>query len=88
MQHVRRRQDKVRKLRGLYSGVNIRRDELEPAEAQVALSQEEMIQRVKENAGRELTAEEIREQVRRDFGLALPDCDPSLMRRRPDQRGL
>ena len=52
LQHVRRRQDKVRKLKGLYTGVNILADELEPVEgASIALSEAEMIQRVKENAG-------------------------------------
>ena len=52
--HVRRRQDKVRKLKGLYTGVNILADELGPVEdAQIALSEEQMIQRVKENAGRD-----------------------------------
>jgi hypothetical protein len=71
IQHVRRRQDKVRKLKGLYSGVNILPDELEPVEAQIALSEEEMIARVKENAGRELTAEEIKEHVHRDFGVRI-----------------
>jgi hypothetical protein len=69
IQHVRRRQDKVRKLKGLYTGVNILPDELEAAEAQIALSEEEMIQRVKENAGRELRPDEVREHVHRDFGL-------------------
>ena len=72
LQHVRRRQDKVRKLRGLYTGVNILRDELEPIEgAAIALTQEEMIARVKENAGRELSADEIREHVHRDFGVMI-----------------
>lgn len=69
IQHVRRRQDKVRKLKGLYTGVNILADELEPVEgASIALSEAEMIQRVKENAGRELTPEEIQEHVHRDLG--------------------
>jgi predicted nucleic acid-binding Zn-ribbon protein len=71
IQHVRRRQDKVRKLKGLYTGVNILPDELEPAEAQIALTSEEMIARVKENAGRELTDEEVREHVHRDFGVMI-----------------
>ena len=71
LQHVRRRQDKVRKLRGLYTGVNILPDELEPTEAQIALTQEEMIARVKENAGRALTTEEVREHVHRDFGVMI-----------------
>ncbi len=71
LQHVRRRQDKVRKLKGLYTGVNILADELEPVEAQIALTETEMIERVKENAGRELSADEIREHVHRDFGVRL-----------------
>jgi hypothetical protein len=71
IQHVRRRQDKVRRLRGLYTGVNILPDELEPAEAQIALSEADMIARVKENAGRELSMEEVREHVHRDFGMNL-----------------
>jgi hypothetical protein len=83
MQHVRRRQDKVRKLKGLYTGVNIRRDELEPAEAQIALSEADMIARVKENAGRELRADEVREHVRRDFGVELRLCQLSFACARP-----
>lgn len=72
IQHVRRRQDKVRKLKGLYTGVNILADELEPVEsASIALTQEEMIARVKENAGRELTDDEVREHVHRDFGVMI-----------------
>lgn len=72
IQHVRRRQDKVRKLKGLYTGVNILADELEPVEsASIALTQEEMISRVKENAGRELTDDEVREHVHRDFGVMI-----------------
>lgn len=70
-----------RKLKGLYTGVNILPDELESAETQLALTPEEMIARVKENAGRELTHEEIVDQVRRDFGIVLlPAC--SARRRR------
>lgn len=71
IQHLQRRQDKIRKLKGLYTGVNILPDELEDATPQLALTPEEMIQRVKENAGRELTHEEIVEQVRQDFGFNL-----------------
>lgn len=71
MQHVRRRQDKVRKLKGLYTGVNVLPDELGDAEVQVTLSEAEMIARVQENAGRELSFEEIRDHVRRDFGVNL-----------------
>lgn len=71
IQHLQRRQDKIRKLRGLYTGVNILPDELEQAQAQLALTPEEMIARVKENAGRELSYEEIVEHVRRDFGIVL-----------------
>ena len=72
IQHVRRRQDKVRRLRGLYTGVNILADELQPVEsAPIALSEADMITRVKENAGRELTEEEVREHVHRDFGVLI-----------------
>jgi hypothetical protein len=88
IQHVRRRQDKVRKLRGLYTGVNILPDELEPAEAQIALTQEDMIARVKENAGRELSADEVREHVHRDFGVNLtfpPPCFARAARRGESQ---
>ena len=80
IQHLQRRQDKIRKLRGLYTGVNILPDELEAAETQLALTPEEMIQRVKENAGRELTQEEIVEQVRRDFGMMLKLSQPRYAR--------
>ena len=71
IRHLQRRQDKIRKLRGLYSGVNILPDELGEAEVQLALTEEEMISRVKENAGRELSREEILEHVRKDFGIVL-----------------
>lgn len=89
IQHVRRRQDKVRRLRGLYTGVNILSDELEPVEhAQIALSEEEMMARVRENAGRELTAEEIREHVHRDFGVRIRWFQPRFGRPRSDEAQL
>lgn len=71
IRHLQRRQDNIRKLRGLYTGVNVLRDELGDAEVQLALTEEEMIARVKENAGRELSHEETVEHVRRDFGIVL-----------------
>ena len=71
IRHLQRRQDKIRKLRGLYTGVNVLPDELGSGEVQLALSEEEMIARVKENAGRELSREEIIEHVRQDFGVSL-----------------
>ena len=71
IKYLQRRQDKIRKLKGLYTGVNILPDELEAAQTQLALTPEEMIARVKDNAGRELSHEEIVEQVRRDFGFNL-----------------
>ena len=89
IQHVRRRQDKVRRLRGLYTGVNILSDELEPVEnAQIALTQEDMIQRVKENAGRELTPEEVREHVHRDFGVRIRLFQPLFGRPRSNEAQL
>ena len=77
IRHLQRRQDKIRKLRGLYTGVNVLPDELGSGEVQLALSEEEMIARVKENAGRELSREEIREHVRRDYGFNLAPRESS-----------
>ena len=83
IKHLQRRQDKIRKLKGLYTGVNILPDELSDAPVQLALTPEEMIQRVKENAGRELTAEEVKELVRIDFGVNLTSWQPRFTRAAP-----
>jgi hypothetical protein len=42
-----------------------------------------MIARVKENAGRELSLEEVKEHVHRDFGVELRLSQPSFVCVRP-----
>ena len=68
--HLRRRQDKIKKLQGLYAPDFTGSEEL--AEAQhvpLAISPAEMVKRVLENAGRRLNPAEIEEHIQRDYGM-------------------
>jgi hypothetical protein len=67
---LRRRQDNIKKLRGLYPDDSIVSEEL--AEAQqvtLAISPAEMVKRVIENAGRQLSPAEIEEHIKQDYGM-------------------
>jgi hypothetical protein len=68
---LRRRQDNIKKLRGLYTG-DSRTGSEELAEAQhvpLAISPAEMVKRVIENAGRQLSPAEIEEHIKQDYGM-------------------
>ena len=69
--HLRRRQDNIKKLCALYApGSRIRSDRLAEAQhVELAISPAEMVKRVIENAGRQLSPAEIEEHIKRDYGM-------------------